>query len=420
MSLTTHIIVMGVSGCGKTTLGAALAAHLDWPFFDADDFHPPANVEKMKAGEPLTDADRAPWLERLNHLLQTHPHAVLACSALKEKYRQVLTASLSSARFAHPHGAFDIIASRIEARSQATGHYMPVSLLQSQFDTLEMCAQAVMVDIALPRHARTELVLQTLTPFQAINWNANWLMPYKAVGMGLAKAIASGSPVHAALNEALDSNPDIDCPVRFVPQEESQGAGAYESFIWQTQTVPTRDNLHDFFNGLVWLHFPKIKARLNELQAAAIEAAGVTQHRGKLRDALTLFDENAAFLIESKPEPVLLQAIQDKAWQHVFIDEREAWRDAQLIIFGHALLEKLVSPRKAMTAHVFCPPAPLHVMDDADIDRKVASMLAPEHLATKPYAPLPVMGVPDWCLENEQAAFYDDAAVFRSPLNSQS
>jgi hypothetical protein len=168
--------------------------------------------------------------------------------------------------------------------------------------------------------------------------------------------------------------------------------------------------LHDFFNGLVWLHFPTIKARLNELQAAAIEAAGVTQHRGKLRDALTLFDENAAFLIESKSKSTLLQAIRDKAWQHVFIDMRLAWQDAQVIIFGHALLEKLVSPRKAMTAHVFCPPSPLQAMDDAAI----AAMLTPEHLATKPYAPLPVMGVPDWCEANKAATFYDDAAVFRA------
>ncbi len=217
-----------------------------------------------------------------------------------------------------------------------------------------------------------------------------------------------------ALNEALDSNPRIDCPVRFVPQEESQGAAAYESFIWQNKTVPTRDNLHDFFNGLVWLSFPKIKARLNELQAAAIAAAGVTQHRGKLRDALTLFDENAAFLIEPLSASPLLQAIQNKAWQEAFITRRADWASATLVIFGHALLEKLVTPRKAMTAHVFCPFSPLHALDDASLDDVITTRLAPEHLATKPYAPLPVMGVPGWCIENEEAAFYIDAAVFRA------
>jgi hypothetical protein len=257
--------------------------------------------------------------------------------------------------------------------------------------------------------------MSSTTIFQSINWNAPWLMPYKPIGIRLAEQVLLGSPVHKALNEALVLNPHLGCPVRFVPQEESSGAAAYESFIWQTKTVPTRDNLHDFFNGLVWLHFPKIKARLNELQAAAIVATGVTQHRGKLRDALTLFDENVAFLIEQKSESLLLQAIRDKAWQHVFVGERLAWQSTQLIIFGHALLEKLVSPRKAMTAHVFCPPSPLQAMDDGAI----AALLAPEHLATKPYAPLPVMGVPGWCAENNDAAFYDDASVFRALLKSQ-
>ena len=246
-----------------------------------------------------------------------------------------------------------------------------------------------------------------------INWNAPWLTPYKPIGERLVEHIASGSPVHVALNKALHSNPKIDCPVRFVPQEESQGAAAYESFIWQTKTVPTRNNLHDFFNGLVWLHFPKIKARLNELQAAAIVTAGITQHRGKLRDALTLFDENAAFLIEPKPDPALLQAIRNKAWRHIFIDQRLAWQGAQLIIFGHALLEKLVSPRKTMTAHVFCPQVP--VTASKDVDKQIAEQLDAAHLATKPYAPLPVMGVPSWCVANEESAFYDDTAVFRAP-----
>jgi Protein of unknown function (DUF3025) len=248
--------------------------------------------------------------------------------------------------------------------------------------------------------------------FDLINWDAPWLLPYKPIGIRLAEQVLLGSPVHVALNEALISNPYIHCPVRFVPQEESQGAAAYESFIWQTKTVPTRDNLHDFFNGLVWLHFPKIKARLNELQAAAIEAAGVTQHRGKLRDALTLFDENAAFLIESQFESALLQAIQDKAWQRVFIEKREVWLDTQLVIFGHALLEKLVSPRKAMTAHVFCPPSTIDTSQE--IDAQIAALLHSEHLATKPYAPLPVMGIPGWCMDNADAAFYEDTSVFRA------
>ena len=160
--LTTHLVVMGVSGCGKTSLGIELAAELDWPFFDADDFHPPENVAKMRAGEPLNDTDRAPWLLRLSSLLQANPHAVLACSALKERYRDVLKKGLPNLRFVHPHGAFDVIAARIEARSKETGHYMPASLLQSQFEALEPCAGALIVDIEMSRQERVGFVLGQL------------------------------------------------------------------------------------------------------------------------------------------------------------------------------------------------------------------------------------------------------------------
>ncbi len=159
---TSHLVVMGVSGCGKTTLGEGLAKALDWPFFDADDFHPAENVAKMKAGIPLNDTDRSPWLLRLNALLQANPHAVLACSALKERYREVLKTGLPNLRFVHPHGAFEIIAARIEARSKETGHYMPASLLKSQFEALEPCADAVMVDIEMARQERVAFVLNLL------------------------------------------------------------------------------------------------------------------------------------------------------------------------------------------------------------------------------------------------------------------
>ncbi len=159
---STHLVVMGVSGCGKTTLGTDLARALGWSFFDADDFHPPENVAKMRTGTPLTDADRAPWLAKLHEMLKAHPHSVLACSALKEKYRAVLQEELPDLRFVHPHGAFDVIAARIEARSKETGHYMPASLLRSQFDALEPCADAVVVDIDMPRQERVAWVLNAL------------------------------------------------------------------------------------------------------------------------------------------------------------------------------------------------------------------------------------------------------------------
>lgn len=251
--------------------------------------------------------------------------------------------------------------------------------------------------------------------WQSINWQAPWLSRYKAVGEPLTRRITLGTPVHAALNEALDSSAPLSCPVRFVPQTELQGASAYESFIWQTKTVPTRDNLHDFFNGLVWLHFPAIKTRLNQLQAAAIWADGVKATRGQLRDALTLFDENAALLIEQNVSTPLFQAIKDRAWQDAFVHRRGDWALAEMIIFGHALLEKLVSPRKAMTAHVFEPPIPLRLetYDHIEVDTHIAKLLREEDLVTKPFVPLPVLGVPGWCSENSSTGFYVDAEVFR-------
>jgi gluconokinase len=158
----SHLVVMGVSGCGKTSLGTELATALGWPFFDADDFHPEGNVAKMRAGIPLNDDDRAPWLQTLNALLQANTHAVLACSALKAKYRLALQAGLPKLRFIHPHGKFEVITARIEARSRETGHYMPASLLQSQFETLELCPEAVSVDIEMARGERTAFVLGQL------------------------------------------------------------------------------------------------------------------------------------------------------------------------------------------------------------------------------------------------------------------
>ena len=260
--------------------------------------------------------------------------------------------------------------------------------------------------------------------FELINWSAPWLAPYKAIGEPIAKQVLFGKRVHVALNDAPDSNPHIHCPVRFVAQAESEGAAAYETFIWQTKTVPTRDNLHDFFNGMMWLHYPRIKAQLNALQAAAIKEQGVGQHRGKLRDALTLFDENTAFLIEPHDaNATLLSAIQDKAWADAFITHRALWQDARLLLFGHALIEKLVTPRKAITAHVFCPPtikgeSAFNGNELSTIDMQMAALLSAEHLSTKPYAPLPLMGVPTWCADNEDFAFYDDAQVFRPPQSA--
>ena len=138
---------MGVSGSGKSVVGQALAADLGWPFFDADDFHPEANVAKMAAGTPLTDADRWPWLDRLASMMaaidERGENAVLACSALRQAYRDRISAGRRF-RFVHLSGDQDTIAARIATRSH---RYMPPSLLASQFATLEPPRDAIVVDV---------------------------------------------------------------------------------------------------------------------------------------------------------------------------------------------------------------------------------------------------------------------------------
>jgi hypothetical protein len=237
---------------------------------------------------------------------------------------------------------------------------------------------------------------------KGIDWNQPWLTHLRALGERVLEQHHHGGALDQTLNSALDS------PVRFVPQSELPQGVAYEQFIFDTGTVPTRDNLHDFFNGLCWLQFPATKKRLNSLQAEQIAEAGVQNVRGPVRDALTLFDENAAFL--SAPEP-LWDALQARDWHRLFVVHRPLWQQARLVLFGHALLEKLVHPRKAITAHVY--KIPETELPLAALDEWVAADLSAAKLAGKPFVPLPVLGVPGWWAGNENFSFYDDSSVFR-------
>jgi gluconokinase len=145
----TIIIVMGVSGAGKTTVGRQLAEALGWEFLDGDDFHPPANVARMARGEPLTDADRDPWLDRLQAFiaqrLAAGEPAVLAASALKRDYRRRLHTGDRRVALVFLRGDYDLIQSRLGRRRD---HYMPPALLKSQFATLEPPEDALAIDIA--------------------------------------------------------------------------------------------------------------------------------------------------------------------------------------------------------------------------------------------------------------------------------
>jgi gluconokinase len=157
------IIIMGVSGSGKTTAGRMLAENLGWPFYEGDDFHPQANVEKMTGGMPLTDADRKPWLDRLSRLFaeleRQKKSAVVSCSALKDSYRQRLRKAVENLQFVFLKGDYELIQKRLKERK---GHYMGADLLRSQFETLDEPKEATVVSAASDPEVIVEEVKRTL------------------------------------------------------------------------------------------------------------------------------------------------------------------------------------------------------------------------------------------------------------------
>ena len=235
-----------------------------------------------------------------------------------------------------------------------------------------------------------------------LDWAQPWLAPWRKRGERVEARVAQGMPLH----EALDAQEGA--PVRFAPHTDLPAGTAYEDHIFRTRRVPVREGLHDFFNGLVWLEMPATKRRLNELQAAEIAARGVGAVRGPVRDAITVFDENGALL--DAPAP-LWDALLAREWRRLFVELRPLWREARLLIVGHALLEQLVSPRKGLTSHVWTASAAINSV--ACADAWLAARLTRDTLAAKPFTPVPVLGVPGWWAGNENFSFYDDSHVFR-------
>lgn len=242
---------------------------------------------------------------------------------------------------------------------------------------------------------------------RAIDWDAPW---FRAVAEG-GRAVEGELDVRGALAAAASRQGIRNAkgrPIRFA-EPGAAGSAAYEEHIHRTGEVPTRDNLHDFFNALVWLAFPRTKAGLNALQAAAIARDGVGARRGALRDAATLIDENAVLLVTRRDD--LVEALAAHDWRRLFLVHRAAWdSDVRAIVFGHALMEKLTAPYRGVTAHA------LHVRMDPDaslatVDAAVAAALD-EGLVPGRLRPLPVLGIPGWA-DNDDAAYYEDASVFR-------
>lgn len=255
----------------------------------------------------------------------------------------------------------------------------------------------------------------------AIDWSKPWLAPLRA---GAHPLLLSPDWRRAASTTAAEMglHNHRGLPVRFVPQESLPVGTAYEAFISTTGQVPSRDNLHDFFNALIWLHFPHTKVQLNALQAAEIDrAGGVGSVRGKVRDAATIIDENAAIVVHRAPEMAAVLRAHD--WSEIFGKHRDDFGvEWDVWLFGHALIEKLVDPYKAITSHaltIVADPAFFHCSGDEKrrwIDQAVEKLLTPDCTSAM-LTPLPVAGVPNWW-PGQSAAFYDDVSVFR-PMRKQ-
>jgi hypothetical protein len=254
-----------------------------------------------------------------------------------------------------------------------------------------------------------------------VDWAQPWWSGWHTRAQTVWQRWQSGDE---ALSEVLNQLMP-EAPVRFVSQAELPEGLAYEQFIFENQRVPTRENLHDLFNACCWGRFPRSKRRLNALQGEVIAREGIQSTRGSLRDALTLFDENALLLLAPAAS---WEVLRQHDWSGLFVQQREAWGPAgsiRAVVFGHALLEKLCQPYRSITAHAYwvpvheaCNPkgvglSPADFLDDACLDEWLSQRLNAEQLARKPFSPLPVMGIPGWCAGNHLTDFYSDVQVFR-------
>ena len=324
-------------------------------------------------------------------------------------------------------------------------------------------------DFSLPHFAN-----QLDTSFAAIDWQAPWLchlnqLHYltKTINRLSSGKVQQDSANHIAdqdnprnivaqvLNKALNQQSaflQIPLPttkptannqanvVEFVSQNALPEGKGYEQFIANTGKIPTRDNLHDLFNGSIWLTFPKTKAMLNyhhmlEIAKQNDEPAN-QKSRGRVRDTITVFDENGAVLVTSKPS--IGEALINFDWQVSLINPRDNWDNpyqpqanaqAVVYIFGHALLEQLLEPRKPLCAHsvvinvsqdffALLTAERIRYLDNT-LANHIDDLLSQDTVTPRQLAPLPILGVPHFWHENSNADFYKDDFVFRSGRHRQ-
>jgi hypothetical protein len=242
----------------------------------------------------------------------------------------------------------------------------------------------------------------------SVDWSAPWLTPVADLG----RTVAASADWRKSLNRIAAGANVCNSDGRRIAFCEAEAATEepYETYIARTGRVPTRANLHDLFNALIFLRFPRAKAQLNRLQSASIARDGVRAVRGPVRDAATLIDENAVLVVTERSD--IVESLRGHDWSSLFQSRRFAWAgEVNVFAFGHALLQKLQRPYKGITAHALhIALAPGSSLDE--IDRCMATGLD-DRLAPHDLMPLPVLGIPGWWAQNENPDFYSDPVVFR-------
>ncbi len=256
--------------------------------------------------------------------------------------------------------------------------------------------------------------------YTSIDWNVPWLDSRRELGQSVSRGVGRSVEEHALCNTHANASSLVNAlnmhkgelSFDFIDQSKLCDHFTYETYVEQSRCIPTRANSHDFFNGLSWIKYPKAKTAMLGLQAKAAGQSvdqDLKSVRGPLRDALTVFDENGILL---QADDRIWRALQDKDWQSLFIEHRALWDEARVWLFGHALLEKLLQPRTAITGHVLQLKITNELGDD-QLDEYLFSRMNALNWCAKPFYPLPVLGIPNWYEKNSDPNFYSDRSVFR-------